>query len=61
MRYFIKDCNGTIVGNPKGYNTFRGAQNQQNSHKSKTRQAIWEAFDARLDRANNHISSITLH
>ena len=25
MRYFLFDCFGDIVGNPKGYKTFRGA------------------------------------
>lgn len=29
MRYFIFDCNGALIGNPKGYRTFRGASIQE--------------------------------
>lgn len=25
MRVYIKDCNGEIIGNPKGYRTMKGA------------------------------------
>ena len=25
MRVYIKDCNGDIIGNPKGYRTMKGA------------------------------------
>lgn len=31
--YFIYDCNDNVVGNPKGYRTYRGAERQQNSGK----------------------------
>ncbi len=43
--YFIYDCNDNIVGNPKGYRTFRGADQQANMHKSKAFKTIWENFN----------------
>ena len=42
--YFIYDCNGNIVGNPKGYRTYNGAERQQNSKKSIAYKAIWDAY-----------------
>lgn len=44
-RYFIRDCKDNIVGNPKGYPTFRGADIQANSVGSKAYEAIWTAYD----------------
>ena len=44
MRYFIFDCTGTIVGNPKGYRTFKGANIQANRKGTKAHKAIVEAF-----------------
>ena len=44
-RFFIRDCNGDIVGNPKGYRTMRGAMQQQNQRGSPAWRAIYEAFD----------------
>ena len=29
MRYYIFDCYGQLIGNPKGYKTFRGASIQE--------------------------------
>lgn len=42
--YFIYDCNDKIVGNPKGYRTFAGAERQQNYNRSPAYAAIWDAF-----------------
>jgi hypothetical protein len=39
--YFIRDCNDQIVGNPKGYRTFRGANQQANSRFSKINRELW--------------------
>ena len=42
MRVYIKDCNGDIIGNPKGYRTMRGAH----------REAMyrhWDAINAKYD------------
>lgn len=47
-RFFIRDCNDTIVGNPQGYRTIRGAVAQQDSPRSKAYQAIRAAYDARV-------------
>ena len=44
--FFIRDCNGAIVGNLKGYRTMRGAQAQAANHRSSVYKAIWNAFDA---------------
>ena len=29
MKYYIFDCYGQLIGNPKGYRTFRGAAIQE--------------------------------
>lgn len=42
--YFIYNCKGEVVGNPKGYRTHRGASQQANSWRSKTYKAIWDCF-----------------
>ena len=47
MRFYIRDCNGQIVGNPKGYETHRGAQAQTANWRSPAAQAIAQAFQAR--------------
>jgi len=43
--YYIFDCQGNIVGNPKGYRTIKGAIIQQNRHWSPANRAIWLARD----------------
>ena len=45
--YFIRDCNNNIVGNPKGYATFRGAVKQQDTPGTPAYRAIWSAYDTR--------------
>jgi hypothetical protein len=45
--FYIRDCNDTIVGNPAGYRTIRGAAAQQNNPRSKAYHAIRAAYDAR--------------
>ena len=56
MRFYIRDCNGQIVGNPKGYATMRGAQAQTANWRSPAAQAIAQAFQARAagDQSNNY-------
>lgn len=44
--FYIRDCNDTIVGNPKGYATMRGAQAQTSPRKPAGR-AIRDAYEAR--------------
>ena len=46
--FFIRDCNETIVGNPKGYRTMRGALIQQNKPGSPAYKAIWAAYEERM-------------
>jgi len=68
MRFYIRDCNGQIVGNPKGYETHRGAQAQTANWRSPAAQAIAQAFQAReaayswtnaeKSARSNHYSSI---
>lgn len=43
-KFFIRDCNGNIVGNPKGYRTIKGAIQQQNQKGSPAYNAIWKAY-----------------
>jgi hypothetical protein len=47
-RYFIFDCEDRIVGNPKGYETARGASRQANTRKLQN--LVWERFYARQDK-----------
>jgi hypothetical protein len=43
--FFIFDCNGDIVGNPKGYRTHKGAESQcKLNGKTKTMQILWNRF-----------------
>ena len=42
--FFIYDCNGAIVGNPKGYPTLRGASRQANSRA--LQDLLWSRFEA---------------
>jgi hypothetical protein len=42
--YFIRDCNGQIVGNAKGYRTFRGASAQVNNRGSKIKNLVWARY-----------------
>jgi hypothetical protein len=42
--YFIRDCNGQIVGNAKGYRTFRGANAQVNNRGSKIKNLLWARY-----------------
>jgi len=44
--FLIFNCNNSVVGNPKGYRTMRGALQQAESKKSKVFRAIWAAFYA---------------
>jgi hypothetical protein len=44
MRFFIRDCNDNIVGNPKGYATMRGAQAQLSNWKSPAARAVLQAY-----------------
>lgn len=59
-RFFIRDCNGTIVGNTKGYRTIKGAVREQNRPGSKAFKSIWEAYDARPrgSKSFNLVSSV---
>lgn len=45
--YFIRDCNDQIVGNPKGYRTLRGADQQAHSSKSKVYGVLWTRYYAK--------------
>jgi queuine tRNA-ribosyltransferase len=45
--FFIRDCNDAIVGNPKGYPTFKGANIQANKQNAPAYRAIWSAYDTR--------------
>lgn len=48
-KFFIRDCNGRIVGNPRGYATMRSALVQAERWGSPAWQALWAAFEARED------------
>lgn len=54
-RYFIRNCIGQVVGNPKGYATYTGAERQATMKSSKTFQAIVDAFDAEAAKMSNFL------
>jgi hypothetical protein len=50
IMFFIFDCNGEIVGNPKGYKTHKGAQAQCNldrMNETKIMKLLWDRFHAK--------------
>jgi hypothetical protein len=55
-RYFIRDCEGRVIGNPKGYDTFKGA-NRQANHGKANRQA-WNHYAVRSKPENCRVWSI---
>ena len=59
--FFILDCEGRIVGNPKGYRTMRGALREHDRKGSPAWRAIWGAYEARKqsDPENVKISAVT--
>jgi len=60
-RFYIYDCNGRVVGNPKGYRTMKGALREQERKDSPARRAIWAAYAARENKENNELCSIVPH
>lgn len=54
MNFFIFDCNGRIVGNPKGYRTIRGAIREKERKGSPAWRAVWAAYDERKKEDFNH-------
>ena len=57
MNYYIRDCNGQIIGNPRGYRTFRGASQQE----KRLAPLIWARYWQKRDSGStdNHLSSIS--
>lgn len=55
-RYYIRDCEGQIIGNLRGYATFKGA-NRQANHGKANRQA-WNNYSVRSNRDNCRVWSI---
>jgi len=47
--FFIYNCFGGIVGNPKGYRTMRGAKAQADSVRTKVGKALWFAHDVNIE------------
>ena len=58
-RFYIYDCNGEIVGNPKGYPTIKGAIRQQNMPGSKAYNALWKAYYNRKNLKDTFVSKVT--
>ena len=46
-RFFIRDCNDNIVGNPDGYKTMRNAIAQQDNPRMPAYKAVRAAYEAR--------------
>jgi hypothetical protein len=45
-RFYIQNCQHAIVGNPKGYRTFRGAMQQAENRKGLIYVQILDAYHA---------------
>jgi hypothetical protein len=58
MKYYLRDCNGEIVGNKNGYKTFKGANTQVNNPKMKINRILWERFDNRENKESMLICTI---
>lgn len=48
-RYFITDCQGNPIGNPRGYRTHRGAMQVCESRNSRIKSEIWTRFHVYRD------------
>jgi hypothetical protein len=62
QKYYIRDTNNKIIGNPKGYPTYKGAERQANH--GKARNAAWQEYykhhDENPGSSNNLVHSIKL-
>ena len=59
MVYFIRDYDNKIVGNPKGYSTYRGARiaiHCKYKQHRKLRDYLWEIYDNAV--AHGHTGNI---
>lgn len=54
MNFYIYDCNNELVGNPKGYRTIRGAQQQAYARNSKTAKLLHSRWWAKRDANPDH-------
>lgn len=45
-RFYIFDCRGQIVGNPKGYASIKSAEKMMNTPSSKVYAQVWDTFFA---------------
>ena len=52
QKYYIFDCFGSLAGNINGYPTFRGANQQASSPKSKLNKYLWNRADSYFVPAN---------
>lgn len=61
LRYVLRDCNGAVIGNPKGY-AKPGHANAVMARVggSKAYAAAWSAYANRQDRANPKVWSMKL-
>lgn len=56
VRYFIRDCEGSVIGNLKGYRTYGGAMRQHNS--AKLQALIYQRYYERKITENNLLSTV---
>ena len=56
--FFIFDCTGQVVGNPKGYATHKGASAQANGSNTPASRAIWAAHRAGLRKSGTWLWAI---
>ena len=52
QKYYIFDCFGSLAGNINGYATFRGANQQASSPKSKLNKYLWNRAESYFVPAN---------
>lgn len=57
-RFIIRDCNGTVIGNPQGYEKHRIAVSIMERKKSKAMLSAWNTFYNRKDTSKCLVYSI---
>lgn len=58
MKYYIRDCNGCIVGNKNGYKSFKGANIQATNPRMKINKLLWETFNSRENKESMLVSTV---
>ena len=56
--FYIYNCNNEIIGNIKGYRTFKGASTQTTGIRYKVHKLLWDAYFNRTDKSDTTLCTI---